>query len=98
MRARPVHVTTLCNDANAAVFAEVIELVMHGLRHAGVEASHAPRAVRADALNLIFAAHRLPPEQVDGLAPDRVIVNLEQVCANDVWPHISPAYPTLLQT
>jgi hypothetical protein len=49
-------------------------------------------------VNVIFAAHRLPPEQVAALPAERIVVNLEQVCAGDAWSNISPAYRRLLQT
>jgi hypothetical protein len=32
---QPVHLTCLCSDATLAVFAKVVELLLHGLRRAG---------------------------------------------------------------
>jgi hypothetical protein len=55
--------------------------------------------MRRGALNVVFAAHRLPSSQLPQLADDRVILNLEQVCAPLAW-HVTDAatYRALLQS
>lgn len=95
----PVHLTCFCSDTTLAVFREVAELLFHGFRRAGAEVKWAPRSMRRGALNVVFAAHRLPSSQLPQLADDRVILNLEQVCAPLAW-HVTDAvtYRALLQS
>ena len=95
----PLHLTCFCNDTNLAVFQEVAELLFHGFRRAGAAVRWAPRSIRRGALNVVFAAHRLPSSQRPQLADDRVILNFEQVCAPAAW-RVTDAltYRTLLQS
>jgi hypothetical protein len=95
----PLQMTCLCSDATLAVFAEVAELLFHGLRQAGVQVQWAPRSMRRGCLNLVLAAHRMPPDLLPQLVPERVIVNLEQVCVPAAWRHTDAStYRALLQS
>ncbi|MGE5088347.1 MAG: hypothetical protein ACM3QY_04400 [Candidatus Levyibacteriota bacterium] len=93
-----LHLTCFCGDATLAVFAEVAELLFHGLRRAGASVEWEPRSMRRGALNLVIAAHRMPPALLPQLLAERVIVNLEQVCDPEAWRRADAAtYRALLQ-
>ena len=95
----PVHLTCFCSDATLAFFAEVAELLFHGFRRAGAEVNWAPRSMRRGALNVVFAAHRLPSSQLPQLVDDLVILNLEQVCGPQAWKlNDAATYRALLQS
>lgn len=93
-----LHLTCFCGDATLAVFSEVAELLFHGLRRAGAQVEWAPRSMRRGALNLVIAAHRMPPTLLPQLLNERVIFNLEQVCTPAAWYRTDAAtYRALLQ-
>jgi hypothetical protein len=95
---RPLHLTCFCSDATLAVFAEVAELLFQGFRRAGAQVEWPPRSMRRGALNLIVAAHRMPSTLLPQLLDERVILNLEQVCAPAAWYRTDVAtYRALLQ-
>ena len=95
----PLHLTCFCSDTNLAVFQEAAELLFHGFRRAGAEVKWAPRSTRRGAINVVFAAHRLPSSQIPQLVGDRVILNFEQVCAPGAWRVTDAAtYRNLLQS
>lgn len=70
---RRLHLTCFCGDAALAVFAEVAGLLFHGLRRAGAQVEWAPRSMRRGTLNLVVAAHRMPPTLLPQLLDERVI-------------------------
>ncbi|HSQ82270.1 MAG TPA: hypothetical protein VLU54_14240 [Casimicrobiaceae bacterium] len=93
-----LHLTCFCGDPTLAVFAEVAELLFHGFRRAGAQVEWEPRSMRRGALNLVIAAHRMPPALLPRLLDERVILNLEQVCAPEAWQRTDAAtYRALLQ-
>jgi hypothetical protein len=95
----PLHLTCFCCDTNLAVFREAAELLFHGFRRAGAKVKWAPRSTRRGAINVVFAAHRLPSSQIPQLVDDRVILNFEQVCAPEAWRVTDAAtYRALLQS
>lgn len=95
----PLHLTCFCSDATLWVFREVAELLFHGFKRAGADVDWAPRSMRRGALNVVLAAHRLPSGQLPQLVDERVLVNLEQLCAPPAWQVTDTAtYRTLLRS
>lgn len=94
-----LHLTCFCNDKTLAAFREVAELLFHGFRHAGAQVTWAPRSMRRGALNVVIAAHRMPSQLLARLLDERVILNLEQICAPGAWRRADVAtYRKVLQS
>lgn len=72
----PLHFTSL---APPHMVDDVVQTFIVAARKLGYEVSSAPGAVRPDAINVVCFAHHLPPQALEGMKTNSIVLNFEQL-------------------
>jgi hypothetical protein len=64
---------------HSGAFFEIADLIVLGLRELGFKAALRRNAIDPDARNILIGIHLLDPSFADGLPPDTIILNTEQL-------------------